>query len=123
MKPEDFIKAYEAALATQDWKNITPLVSESVSVTFSDGNVHFGKSKVQAAFEHNFSLIKSEAYSIKNVQWLSKEENFAVYLFEFYWTGIINGKSVSGSGVGTSVLIKEDHQWKLLTEHLGRKLN
>ncbi len=121
MGPEEFIKAYENALATQNWKNIEPLVSKSVTVTFSDGTVHFGKSNVQTAFENNFSKIKNEEYLIKNVRWLRKQESFSVYLFDFYWTGIVNGKSVSGKGIGTSVLIKEDNSWKLLTEHLGRK--
>lgn len=123
MKPEDFIKAYENALATQSWKNIEPLISESASVTFSNGSVHFGKSKVQTAFENNFKKIKNEKYLVDNVRWLSKEEKFAVYLFDFHWTGIVNGKSVSGDGIGTSVLVKEHHNWKLLTEHLGKKLS
>ena len=121
MNPEEFIKAYEIALATQDWKNIEPLVSELASVAFSDGTVHFGKSKVQTAFEHNFSKIKNEEYLIQNVRWLHRGENFAVYLFDFYWTGIVNGTSVSGNGIGTSVLTKEGSSWKLLTEHLGKK--
>ncbi|TAI47829.1 nuclear transport factor 2 family protein [Flagellimonas allohymeniacidonis] len=123
MIPEEFIKAYEIALATQNWKNIEPLISESISVIFSDGTVHCGKNKVQIAYENNFSKIKNEKYLIDNVRWLSREENFAVYLFDFYWTGVVNGKSVSGNGIGTSVLIKEDCSWKLLTEHLGRKSN
>ncbi len=121
MKPDEFVKAYKDALATQNWKNINPLVSESVGVTFSDGTVHLGKDKVETAFENNFSKIKNEEYLIENIRWLSREENFAVYLFDFYWTGIINKKLVSGSGIGTSVLIKEDSEWKLLTEHLGKK--
>lgn len=79
MQPEEFIKAYGAALASQDWKNVAPLVAEAVSVTFSDGSVHIGKVNVQAAFEKNFSIIKNEEYSIYNVRWLSREENFAVY--------------------------------------------
>ncbi len=123
MNPEEFIPAYEKALATQNWEKVEPLVSESASVTFSDGSVHLGKSNVKTAFENNFRKIKNEDYAVKHIRWLSREENFAVYLFDFYWTGIVNGKSISGSGIGTSVLIKEDNSWKLLTEHLGKKPN
>ncbi len=123
MKPEEFIKAYEVALASQDWKIVEPLICREASVTFSDGTVHNGKDTVQAAFEHNFSTIKSEQYSIRNVRWLSREDMFAVYLFDFYWKGIVNGKSVSGNGVETSVIINERGKWKLLTEHLGRKVS
>ena len=123
MKPEEFITAYEFALGTQDWKNIEPLISKSICVTFSNGQVHIGKNNVKTAFENNFSQIKNEQYKIDNLRWLHQEENFAVYLFDFFWTGIVNDKAVSGNGIGTSVLIKENSNWKLLTEHLGRKLD
>ena len=121
MNVEGFIKSYEVALGSQDWEVVEPLISENASVIFSDGTVHLGKANVQKAFERNFSVIKNEEYIIKNVKWLAREELYAVYLFNFMWTGIINGKSVSGSGYGTAVLRKEEGKWELLTEHLGRK--
>ncbi|MEL7006744.1 MAG: nuclear transport factor 2 family protein [Bacteroidota bacterium] len=121
MKPEKFITSYEAALGAQSWKAVEPLISENVSVSFSNGTTHIGKENVRKAFERNFSLIKNERYAIKNVRWVVQDEKYAVYLFEFSWTGIIEGKSASGNGIGTSVILKEDSQWKLLTEHLGRK--
>jgi len=121
MKPLEFIKAYGIALETQDWKVVEPLISAAASVTFSDGSVHLGKANVQRAFENNFKKIKSEKYSIENIKWLIREEEYAVYLFEFNWSGIINGKSVSGNGIGTSVIVKDNGKWKLLTEHLGKK--
>ncbi|WP_420573263.1 nuclear transport factor 2 family protein [Kordia sp.] len=123
MTPEEFITSYETALKTQDWKVVAPLISENASVTFSNGIVHIGKENVKRAFEKNFSVIKNEKYAIENITWLIKDENFAVYVFEFNWTGIIDGKSVSGNGIGTAVLTKENATWKLLTEHLGRKSN
>jgi len=121
MQAEDFIKNYENALATQNWKNVQPLIHKDASVTFSTGTVHEGKAAVKIAFERNFQLIKNEAYRIENVRWLLKSESTAVYLFDFYWKGIINNQSVEGSGIGTSVLIREAGKWVLLTEHLGRK--
>ena len=120
MKPEEFIKKYESALATQSWENIAPLVSKDAAVTFSNGTVHHGVNKIRAAFERNFEMIKSEKYAMQNVVWLKKEKTFAVYLFDFSWTGIINDKKVSGRGIGTSVIIREDGNWKLLSEHLGK---
>jgi len=121
MKAKNFIQAYETALATQQWENIAPLISEKASVTFSNGVVHFGKEAVRKAFETNFSIIKNEEYKISNVRWLIQEELFGVYLFDFNWAGIIQGNLVKGSGIGTSVIIKENDTWVLLTEHLGRK--
>jgi len=121
MKPDDFISHYEKALGTQDWGNIEPLMHDNVSVTFSNGKVHLGKQNVQMAFENNFSIIRNEEYKISNVEWLIKEVNFAVYLFKFNWKGMVNGKSVAGSGVGTSVIVEDNSTWKLITEHLGKQ--
>jgi len=121
MKPAEFVSIYQKALGTQNWKNVEPLVSDDVSVTFSNGKVHLGKHNVKAAFEKNFSMIRNEEYKIERVKWLRKESNFAVYLFEYYWSGTIEGELVSGNGLGTTVLIKENDSWKLLTEHLGKK--
>ncbi|HKY55245.1 MAG TPA: nuclear transport factor 2 family protein [Anaerolineales bacterium] len=121
MNPEEFIRAYEQALATQEWINIEPLVHNNACVTFSNGIVHKDKEEVKRAFEKNFSLIKDETYSITNVHWVIKSSEMAVYLFDFNWSGIINEKPASGSGRGTSVLIKENNKWQLLVEHLGPK--
>ncbi|MDT0608148.1 nuclear transport factor 2 family protein [Croceitalea rosinachiae] len=121
MKPEDFIIAYEKALRTQDWKSVEPLFHDNVCVTFSNGSVHIGKPKVKVAFENNFSLIKSEEYSMQNIKWILKTEATAVFLFEFAWSGIINDKHAEGNGIGTSVLINQNGKWTLLTENLSKK--
>ena len=34
MTPEEFVQAYEKALATQDWTQVEPLVNENACVTF-----------------------------------------------------------------------------------------
>lgn len=121
MIPEDFIKNYEKALSTQDWKQVTPLIHKDANVIFSNGNVHIGKENIKKAFEHNFSLIKNEKYTIKNVRWLLKKEATAMYVFEFFWKGTINEKSVEGNGIGTCVLVRQQGSWILLSEHLGKK--
>ena len=121
MSPEEFIRAYEQALATQNWINVDPLVHENACVTFSNGTVHKGKLAVRKAFEANFSIIKDETYSISNVHWVRTGSEMAVYLFEFNWSGLINEQPASGSGRGTSVLIKESDKWQLFVEHLGPK--
>ena len=121
MKPEYFIEAYQTALRTQKWSAVAPLIANQACVTFSDGTIHFGKNQVQIAFERNFSIIKGDQYRIDQVKWLKREKDYAVYIFEFYWAGSIDGTPVSGNGIGTSVIIKERGLWKLLAEHLGSK--
>ena len=121
MNPEKFVEKYEAALATQDWQQVAPLVHPEACVTFSSGSVHIGKTAVRQAFERNFALIQDETYAIENVHWVKKDGDTAVYLFNFRWSGIINGEPASGAGTGSSVLINSADGWQLLVEHLGPK--
>lgn len=120
MTPEDFIKKYEQALKSQDWSQVAPLFHEKACVTFSSGVVHEGKAEVKKAFEKNFSTIKNEEYKISKVRWILETETMAAYLFHFDWEGIVQGKQVAGHGIGTSILIRENEQWLLLTENLHK---
>ncbi len=119
MQPNEFVLEYERALATQDWSAVEPLMHEDVCVTFSSGTVHRGLTEVQQAFEGNFAAISCEKYKVSNVHWIRSDTQYAVYLFDFDWTGILAGESSSGGGRGTAVLVRHDDEWKLLTEHLG----
>ena len=120
MTPDDFVSHYEHALATQDWSVVDPLISNDACVTFSTGAVHLGKAAVRRAFAQNFSAIADEEYRISNIHWVHRGEEVAVYLFDFGWTGRIDGRPASGSGRGTAVLRRDAGSgWRLLVEHLG----
>lgn len=119
MTPDQFVEDYEAALATQHWAKIGPLVHEDACVTFSTGAVHRGKQAVGRAFTANFKVIAEERYQISKLHWVRQSAEVAVYLFEFDWSGIIDGKPASGGGTGTGVLIRQGSGWQLLVEHLG----
>ena len=118
MTPQDLMKAHEQALASQDWKNVEPLMHEDVCVTFSSGT-YKGKSEVRKAFEHNFSVIEDEEYGIENLHWAFVGQECAVCLYTFCWQGLINGQPASGGGRGTSVLVNEAGRWQIVAEHLG----
>jgi len=117
--PDDFIPLYERALASQGWQAVDPLIHDEVCVTFSNGTVHIGKAAVQRAFKGNFAAIADEEYRISNIRWVHRGSEIAVYLFDFNWSGRIDGRPASGSGFGTSVLHRNDDGWRLLVEHLG----
>jgi ketosteroid isomerase-like protein len=119
MTPEEFLSTYASALATQSWQAVSPLIHEDACVTFSNGHFFTGKSAVQGAFERNFALIQDERYSISDVHWLKKTQSFAVCLYAYHWSGLIDGEPARGSGRGTSVLVNEQGSWLLLAEHLG----
>jgi len=117
--PETFPEAYAAALETQDWEEVAPLIHKDACVTFSNGAHFIGKTAVQSAFQRNFTLITEEQYSISDIHWVRKTNTCAVYLFTYQWQGVIDGKPASGSGRGTAVLTRENGIWLLLSEHLG----
>ena len=118
MTPQDFIKKYEQALATQQWHKVAPLIHEQACVTFTTGT-YKGKAEVQKVFEHNFAAIQDEQYHLSNLHWAFVDEHTAVCLYQFHWQGLINGQPASGAGRGTSVLVQQDNQWLLVSEHLG----
>jgi len=119
MTAEDFVHAYEKALASQRWARVEPLVHEDACVTFSDGAVHLGKAAVRKAYEANFAAIEDEDYRISNLHWVRRGEDVAVYVFDFAWSGRIDGREARGAGRGTSVLVRHGPDWQLLAEHLG----
>jgi ketosteroid isomerase-like protein len=119
MTVDDFVDRYATALAARQWSAVGPLVHDEVCVTFSTGAVHKGRSEVRRAFEANFASIDDEQYHISNVHWVLRSELVAVYLFDFRWSGRIRGQETHGRGRGTTVLVCDDGEWKLLVEHLG----
>lgn len=116
--PEEFLVAYEAALASQEWKQVAPLIHERCTAVFTE-KTFMGKSEVEQAFRRTFNLIQDETYKISSVQWLDRCEHHAICLYDFAWSGIINGQPASGGGRGTAVLKWENGHWQLLCEHLG----
>jgi len=118
MTPQIRLQAYAQALATQQWENISPFMHPDICVTFSEGT-HKGIDAVEAAFRKTFALIQDETYTISNTHWIRSDENMAVCIYNFHWSGLINGQMASGGGRGTSVLVNEDGNWLILTEHLG----
>ena len=118
MTPQELMKNYEEALASQKWRSVDPLMHNDICVTFSSGTFK-GKPAVQKAFESNFSSIKDEEYSISNLHWVFLDSKSATCLYCFHWQGLINGQPSSGGGRGTSVLINTNGKWQIITEHLG----
>jgi len=119
MTLDDWVTLYEQALASQEWASVDPLVHDRVCATFSDGRRFVGRDAVRGAFERNFALIQDEEYRVSDVEWLVRSEDHAAYVFTFHWSGLIGGEPASGSGRGTTVLVREGERWLKIAEHLG----
>lgn len=120
MPPELFIQQYENALQSQQWEMVSPLIADHAHITFSTGKQLKGKTEIAAAYRHNFSVIKNEKFLIENIEWVEKNEQWAVYTFSYQWQGIIGGAEASGNGIGTAVLKNENNRWILVAEQLGK---
>ncbi len=118
LTPVDFIQSYEKALSTQNWDNVQDLIHPDCVVTFTNGT-YKGKPAVEQVFRKNFELIKNENYSITNIHFVIEKPDYAVFIFNYNWSGIINGKPAKGGGRGTSVIVRSNGRWQLISEHLG----
>jgi ketosteroid isomerase-like protein len=113
------VRAYQEALETNLWAAVSPLVHEDACVTFSDGRALVGKAAIRAAYERNFATIKDDTYTVSDVHWVVRAEDYAVYIFAFAWTGMVDGKPAGARGRGTAVIAREESGWQLVAEHLG----
>ena len=116
--PEQLLLKYEKSLNERDMVEIKRCVHPQASFLFTEGNF-IGWPAIEKAILKTFDLIKEEKFSIKDVRWISKTDTHAACHYFFEWEGLINGQFAKGGGRGTSILIKENEEWKIIHEHLG----
>jgi len=119
MDAKQVMKEYELASNSHNFENVKNLIAEDAVYWFSDGS-HIGIDEIEKAFVKTFNKIKNEIYTIKNINWIVLEGNYAVCTYNFYWKGQINGKLEEGSGRGTNVLSKRNGKWQIIHEHLSK---
>lgn len=119
MSPDDFMRMYESATAAHDLEATLALIADEAVYLFSNQSSHFGKDEIRAVLTRNFETIKAETYEIRDLRWLVSTEEVAVGLYEYHWSGEIEGKAVSGHGRGTSVLRRSGGAWRVVHEHLS----
>jgi ketosteroid isomerase-like protein len=118
MDHKTLILAYKDALATQRWDEVAPLIHEDACFIFSEGT-YLGKAAIEPAVRATFDLIKSERYAIKDVVWTYVHEDSAACTYGFEWSGLIEGQPASGTGRGTTVVVRGGERWQIIHEHLG----
>ncbi len=116
----EFLRTYEAASAAHDLAATLQRIDDDAVYFFSNETTHIGKEAVSRAIRANFDAIQLERFELRNIECLLETAVAAVCLFEYHWSGEIRGEMYSGSGRGTSVLRREEGDWKVLHEHLSR---
>lgn len=118
--PDEFMREYECVTNSHDLQAALSLIDEEAIYLFSDGSVHIGKQAIEKVLRRNFELIQDEEYSLDNLTWILDTDDTAACLYDFSWSGIVNGEPASGSGRGTSILVRSGDNWRVVHEHLSR---
>jgi ketosteroid isomerase-like protein len=117
---DEFMRSYEQASNDHDIDTTLELIDDRAIYLFSDESVHVGKAAIEQALRRNFGIIQNETYAIDNLTWLAKTDEIAACVYEYAWSGTVNGEPASGSGRGTTILQRRETRWKILHEHLSR---
>jgi ketosteroid isomerase-like protein len=120
MSPTEFMRTYEAAANAHNLDKTLELIADDAIYLFSDQSAHIGKRAIRKAVEFNFNSIKNEKYKIEHLVWLAASKEVAACVYEFNWSGEIEGRFVTGGGRGTTVLRYVDGNWRVAHEHLSR---
>ena len=118
MDHKTLLAAYKDALATHRWEAVAPLIHEDACFIFSEGT-YFGKAEIEGAIRATFDLIQGERYVIKDLVWTYVHDDNAACTYGFEWSGLIEGQPASGTGRGTTVVVRVGDGWQIIQEHLG----
>lgn len=118
--PDEFMMAYERATNSHDVEATLSLIDERAVYLFSDETVYVGKQAIGKVLQRNFNLIENESYSIQNLKWLAISDGVAACVYDYSWSGAIDGEPASGHGRGTTVLRRTPDGWRVVHEHLSR---
>jgi ketosteroid isomerase-like protein len=119
MTPDQFMRQYEAATCAHDLSATLALIADDAVYFFSDRTTHVGKPAIQLVLEQNFASISGENYRIEGLRWLATCDQVAACVYDYSWSGVINGQPASGQGQGTSVIRANAGSWLVVHEHLS----
>lgn len=119
MTPAEFMRRYAQASAAHDLDATMRLIDEDAVYFFSNETCHIGRIAVEAAIKSNFDTIEMEKFEMRDVECILETEEAAVCLYNFHWSGRIDGLARAGSGRGTSVLRRDGASWRVVHEHLS----
>ncbi|EJW20117.1 nuclear transport factor 2 family protein [Paenibacillus alvei] len=118
MSYQKALERYMKATNTHDFENVQACLDTSAVYWFSDRTCKTLE-EIRAYFEHAWEVIQDEVYSASDVQWIAVDEQTAVCLYTYHWSGLYQGKQAEGSGRATNVFKLIAGEWKLVHEHLS----
>lgn len=98
MTPGDYKRELVARMNAKDLDGALELIADDAVYFWSNGSAMFGKAAIAAALKANFDTIGDDTYETNDVTWLVETDDVAACVFSFRWTGVVEGKAVSGRG-------------------------
>ena len=103
----------------KDLDGTLELIADDAVYFWSNGSSMFGKAAIAEGLKRNFDVIQKDTYETLDVTWIVNSDDLAACVYQFRWTGEIEGKAVAGGGRGSSVLRRVHGQWRTVHEHLS----
>jgi ketosteroid isomerase-like protein len=116
----DVLAAYCERINEHDFDRLTDLIAEDATFWFTDG-MHRGIAEIRAAFETTWRVMgPTERYWLDRLEWIAEGDTAAACRYRFNWSAERDGETLSGNGIGTSVLQRVGDRWWIVHEHLSR---
>jgi ketosteroid isomerase-like protein len=116
--PREVLAAYEGRINQHDFDLLIDLIASDATFWFSDGSYH-GHAEIRAAFDRTWKALANDTYWLEDVTWIAESDGTAACTYRFNWKTEIDGKPISGSGRGTTVLARLGDRWQIVHEHLS----
>ncbi len=125
--PQSCMATFIAALVRRDMPAALDLLTDDVALFYSNGTALWGKQQFEAVMTASWKLVEQYKYTTVDSVWLTQSDTSAAVIYTFAWSGVADGKDVSGGGRGTRVFRKERAKggvfrlarWRIAHEHLS----
>lgn len=107
-------------MRVRDLDGTSELIADDAVYFWSNGAALFGKAAIADGMRQNFDSIENDPCETLDVTWLVENDDLAVCVYKFRWTGEVDGKPAGGRGRGTSVLKRVDGEWRTVHERLSQ---
>lgn len=118
LTPQGVLQAYEQRINQHDFALLVDLIAPDAVFWFSDGS-HRGVEAIRVAFEKTWAALANETYWLDQCEWIAQDEEACACIYRFNWRSAQNGRPISGTGRGTTVLRLAAHDWQIVHEHLS----
>jgi ketosteroid isomerase-like protein len=119
ISPQACMASFVGALIRKDIGPALSLLTDDVVFFYSNGSAFWGKEAFAAAITANWKRIDRYRYTTDDSIWLAQSDTAAAVIYTYSWSGVADGKEISGGGRGTRIFRREPTGWRIAHEHLS----